>query len=238
MIEAALSSARAMATSRQRYVGIRFQPAYGRNVANPDDPLMSPQYMVFIVHDAANEPDGTGFANGFRAVEGLKPVKLPEEFCVVDPTIVDRTRNSQNQITVRGTDEVDSDEQLDSLAELMDVMTFSLVFSPSGKLVVHDGVRVWNRHGRTRSSATPSPDTVFNAMTQVREEPVRAMFYQDDYPTLGLGPESSRKSFVVCERSGLREAYEEERVWTDYLQYRMAGRTFVSPYTGKLIIAE
>jgi hypothetical protein len=238
MVEAALSSARAMATSRQRYVGLRFQPAYGRNVANPDDPLMAPQYMVFIIHDATPEPNGTGLANGFRAVDGLKPVKLPEEYCVVDSTIVDRTRNSQNRITVRGEYAVDSDEQVDSLAELTDVMTFSLVFSPSGKLVVHDGVRVWNRHGRTGSSATPSSDSVFNSQTQVRQEPVLAMFYQDDYPSLGLGPESSRKSFVVCERSALRGAYEQKQVWTDCLQYRMANRTFVSPYTGKLILSE
>jgi len=238
MVEAALSSARAMATSRQRYVGLRFQPAYGRDVAHPDDPLMAPQYMVFVVHDATPEPNGTGFANGFRAVEGLKPVKLPQEFCLVDPTLVNRSRNSQNRITVQGEYEIDADDQVDSLAELTDVMTFSLVFSPSGKLVVLNGVRVWNRQGRTRSSAAQSPDAVFNSQTQVMEKPVLAMLYQDDYPELGLGPESSRKSFVVCERSALRGAYEQRQVWTDCLQYRVADRTFVSPYTGKLILSE
>jgi hypothetical protein len=238
MVEAALSSARAMATSHQRYVGVRFQPAYGRNVANPDDPLTAPQYMVFIIHDPALEPDGTEFANGFRAIEALKPVKLPDQFCLVDPTTVDRTRNSQNRITVHGEYEIDADDQVDSLTELTDVMTFSLIFSPSGKLVVLNDVRAWNRHGRRANSAVQSPDRVFNSQAQVRQKPVLAMFCQDDYPQLGLGPESSRKSFVVCERHRLRGAYEVKRAWTDYLQYRVAERTYVSPYTGKLILSE
>jgi len=237
MIRAALSSARAMATSRQEYVGIRFQAAYDRDAANVDDPLAAPQYMVFVIHDSTPEPNGTGLSNGFRAIEGLKPIKLPDGFYVVDPTVVTRTRNSQNRITLSDQSAVDADDDLDTLPELRDVTTFSLIFSPAGRLITHE-VRVWNRHGRTDSSSTTSTDSVFNSQTEVAEGESRAMFLQDDYPELGLGPESSRMSFIVCEKVGLVEAYTKKLLWTNYLQYRMAERVYVSPYTGNLISSE
>jgi len=237
MIQAALSSARAMATSRQEYVGIRFQTAYSRGAANPDDPLASAQYMILIVHDPAPEPDGTGFSIGFRAIEGLKPIRLPEGFFAVDPTLVTRTRDSQNRIRMDEQSSINSDDDLDTLSELRDVTTFSLVFSPAGKLIVHD-VRVWNRHGRTASSSKESTDSVFNSATEVVEGDTKAMFYQDDYPEMGLGPEPSRMSFVVCEKNRLRDGYTRKRLWTDYLQYRVAERVYVSPYTGNLISSE
>lgn len=237
MIQAALSSARAMATSRQEYVGIRFQTAYGRNVANPDDPLATAQYMVFIIHDPTPEPNGTGFSIGFRVIEGLKPIKLPEGFYAVDPTIVTRTRDSQNRIRIDEQLSIDSDDDLDTLPELRDVTAFSLVFSPAGRLIVHD-VRVWNRQGRTASSSTASTDRIFNSMTEVVEGDTKAMFYQDDYPELGLGPEPSRMSFIVCEKDSLLDGYTRKQSWTDYLQYRVAERVYVSPYTGNLISSE
>ena len=75
MISAALASARAIAAKEQRYAGVRFQTAY-----RPDGPLNAPQYMIFVVHDF----DNTGLAPGFRAVEGIKPIKLPENVGVMD----------------------------------------------------------------------------------------------------------------------------------------------------------
>jgi len=52
MINAALHSARTMAVSRQRYVGVRFQKLCTSD--NPTDPLKglmdAPQYMIFIEH--------------------------------------------------------------------------------------------------------------------------------------------------------------------------------------------
>ncbi len=75
MISAALSSARAIAAKEHRYAGIRFQKAY-----DPKGPLEAVQYMIFIVHDVAK----TDRANGFRAVEGLEPIRLPEAVGVMD----------------------------------------------------------------------------------------------------------------------------------------------------------
>jgi prepilin-type N-terminal cleavage/methylation domain-containing protein len=91
LINAALSNARAIAVRHHKYAGVRFQQAADGKA-----------YMVFIVHDY----DGTGYANGFRAVEGRKAIALPEGTYVMAPGIP----------------------------------SFSIVFSPSGKLVIH-GVR-------------------------------------------------------------------------------------------------
>lgn len=62
LINAALSNARAIAVRNQTYAGVRFQEADGYT------------YMIFIVHDM----QATGAANGFKAVKGRKPMKLPE----------------------------------------------------------------------------------------------------------------------------------------------------------------
>lgn len=67
LINAALSNARAIAVREQTYAGVRFQQDKAGNT-----------YIVFIEHDPDPAPDGTGLANGFRAVQGRKPMKLPE----------------------------------------------------------------------------------------------------------------------------------------------------------------
>ncbi|MBA7705233.1 hypothetical protein ES703_114057 [subsurface metagenome] len=69
LISAGLASARAVAAKEQRYAGIRFQ-----------EDLDGHQYMIFIIHDPTLI-DSTGYAvtaSGFRVVEGIKPVKLPD----------------------------------------------------------------------------------------------------------------------------------------------------------------
>ncbi|GAH42147.1 unnamed protein product, partial [marine sediment metagenome] len=139
MISAGFAAARATAASQQRYAGIRFQKAY-----NPDDPeqLEASQYMIFIVHDFGR----TGFTNGFRAVEGLKPIKLPEAIGVMDST---RIREHIN----------DDPFWEPALVDVNDLTTFSIVFSPSGKMVIHN-VRVWNKDGKTSNAST---DDIFNS---------------------------------------------------------------------------
>jgi hypothetical protein len=89
VISAALASARAIAAKEQRYAGIRFQKAY--NPDAPLDPLRADQYMVFIVQDPRI---GAYF---FRAVEGLQPMKLPDNLGVMDLAIV-TSRNVQNPV--------------------------------------------------------------------------------------------------------------------------------------------
>ena len=77
LINAALSSARATAAKEQRYAGLRFQKAY-----HPKGPLEADQYMVFIIYE---EPlKMRNITNGFRAVEGMNPIKLPATIGVMD----------------------------------------------------------------------------------------------------------------------------------------------------------
>ncbi len=227
MIDAALSSARAMAMSQQRYVGVRFQ-----KLCTSDDPLEplktvlnAPQYMIFIVHD---EQRNLGLANGFRAVEGLEPMKLPDTMGVIDLT------------------GITSDANIDELSELSDATTFSIIFAPSGKLAVHE-VRVRNRNGvyrpnNTGGSTQTSTDDIFNSADNVCGYR-QGMFLQDDYSRrngsdnveLGLGKEDSRTSLAIYELPLLRAAYGAGAPWSTYLTQLRTETLYVSPYAGNLI---
>lgn len=163
MISAALASARALAAKEQHYAGIRFQKRYQEDGEGP-------QYMIFIVHDSQIR------ANGFRAVEGTKPIKLPDS------------------VGVKSTDDT----------------TFSIVFSPSGKLVIHK-VRAMNKDGKMDDS---SEDDVFNTLTKITHPGnPRGMFVQDP------GDMLSRNSFVLY-----------DKIQTDKLE-----TVYINPYTGTII---
>jgi len=229
MISAALSTARAIAAKEQRYAGIRFQKAY-----SSEGLLEAPQYMIFVVQD----PDIMAW--GFRAVEGLKPIKLPDSIGVMDLTIV-TDRNEQNPVNPQQEFRLDdprlTDPERDNLIneprELADTTTFSVIFSPAGKVVIH-GIRVRNRHGRTDDG---SNDDIFNTKNNV--DAGIGMFYQDDYfgpgwPDISFGPEPSRSNFIIYEREKFKPAYQRGRAWSDYL-VRLLPPIYVSPYTGKLI---
>jgi prepilin-type N-terminal cleavage/methylation domain-containing protein len=69
LINAALSNARAIAVRNQAYAGVRFQEG-----------LDGFTYMTFIIYDK----EATGDADGFKAVAGRKPMKLPQDIRVVD----------------------------------------------------------------------------------------------------------------------------------------------------------
>jgi len=237
MISAALASARALAAKNQRYAGIRFQ-----KTSQNQELLEAAQYMIFIIQD----PDMMAY--GFRAAPGLKPIKLPDSVAVSDLTIVTK-RNSTNPINsvqVRLDDPVLSDQQRDNLIdedrELTDTTTFSIIFSPSGKLVVH-GIRVRNRDGYpdTSVNTSVSNDDVFNKKAQV--DAAVGMFYQDDYfgaggspySDLGLGPEPSRTDFVIYEKKKFMQAYKKQRAWSDYLVKLAQDAIYINPYTGTII---
>jgi hypothetical protein len=223
MVEAALSSARAMAMSSQNYVGVRFEKQ-----CTSDDPLnplknvlMAPQYMIFIRHEESSKIGG--LANGFRAVEGLEPVKLPDTMGVMDLT------------------GITSDDGIRSYAQLSDATSFSIVFSPAGKVVVRP-VRVRNYSGVYRPRNDPgslqfSSDDVFNSVDNICLYQ-RGMFLQDDYPAdWGLGEENSRTGFVIYELAPLRAAYGTQTPWTSYLSQVANEPLYVSPYAGNLISA-
>lgn len=246
MISATLSSARAIAAKDQRYAGVRFQQDLSGN-----------QYMIVVVQDSAI------MAYGFRAVEGVKPIKLPDSIYVMDLTIV-TDRNEQNPVNPRQEIHIDdpspllTNAQRDSLInephELSDTTTFSIIFSPGGKLVIH-GVRVRNKDGYVDSTSNTdiSYDDVFNKKQQVDQKyagfertsnpPGAGMFYQDDYfgaawPSLSLGPEPSRNSFIICDRDKFERAYSYGRAWTDYLAQIAPERIYINSYTGTMILPD
>ena len=231
-IGAAFASARAIAAKEQHYAGVRFQ-----------QDSSGKQYMIFIVNDPAI---GATF---FRAVDGLSPVKLPDNIGVMDFTIV-TGRNKNYPANPAKQERLDdstlSDNYKDGLINnnvgLTDVTTFSIIFSPAGKLVIH-GARVRNRNGEGDDSfySDASLDDVFNKKLKVDDG--IAMFYQDDYYSfsgltnlygdLGLGPEPSRSNFVIYETDKFKDAHKRGVPYSEYLN--QLDVIYTNPYTGTII---
>jgi hypothetical protein len=235
VISAALSAARAMAVKHQRYAGIRFQKrCVSKDPSNPLDGVAeAAQYMVFVVHE---EPKNMGsLTAGFRAVLGREPVKLPDGVVVVDRS------------------EMADDADIDDAVELNDATAFSVIFSPSGKLVVHD-VRMRNRDGVYRpinygsqggpGSGKNSFDDIFNSVENIvpdagADKEDVGMLVQDDYPSWGLEREASRTRFVICDHVRVQSEFQKKTVWSAYLSLLpAAAEVYVSPYTGTLISSD
>ena len=199
LIDAALSGARAIAvssSSNNQEAGIRFQQDRNGDF-----------YMIFIIHD----PAATGLVQGFKAVEGRKPIKLPSTIGVMDGS-------------------VSKDADLNTPAGRMNAQTFSVIFSQQGQQVTL-AVRTRNKNGATDDS---SRDPVFNTKTNV-DGNAAGMFYQDDYSAapqdLGLGEENSIHTFYIYEKKRLQEAGTAP--YTGYIQHLQ--KKYVNPYTGQLI---
>jgi type II secretory pathway pseudopilin PulG len=226
LISTALASARAIAAKEQRYAGIRFQQDSAGN-----------QYMVFIIHE---EPSKMGnLTIGFRAVEGVKPIELPEKVAVMD------LRYNPDLFNPPADSFIDSDVEIDNANVFRDTTSFSIIFSPSGKLVIHD-VRVRNRDGIFQPNNDPtlndpskvSMDEVFNSPVNITNYGI-GMFIQDDYPAMGLWAESSRNSFVIIyEKDKFQQARKMGRAWSDYLQQEARDRIYINAYTGTMILPD
>jgi len=179
LISAGLATARAIAAREQHYAGIRCQ-----------QDLHGYQYMIFIIHD----PERTERAYGFRAVEGLKPVRLSETIGMVEAA--EYFENFEGEGAV-------------------DATTFSVVFSPTGKLIIRN-VQVLRR----------SPDdTVFN-------DPSKNPMFEDDYKNeWPLEREPSRNSLTIYNRALLNKLDMVQR--SEYLQ--SLEPIYINPYTGTII---
>ena len=231
IISSALASARAIAAKEQRYVGIRFQKRYD---LNNTDPLKASQYIIFIVEDPNLTCDFLfgSYGYGFRAVAGIQPIKLPDSIGVMDFTIVSG-RNLNNPINPSGQIRIDDtiaggNTAIDNNRKLLDTSNFSIIFSPSGKLVIH-GVCVWNRDNRSNNS---SQDDIFNTVYNVDNSQI-AMFYQDRFvDPCAVGPEPSRNNFVIYDTKKLKQTDTNLR-WTNYLSQLKP--VYINPYTGTII---
>lgn len=228
LISAALSTAKAMAAKEQKYVGVRFQC-----VPNPENPVLpGEQYLVFIVHD----PIATGWADGFRAANGVAPIKLPVNQGVMDLYIKDNYNAATPKDQL-----VADDADLSEMRQLWDTTTFSIVFSPAGRLVTHE-VRVRNKDGKADDS---SEDAVFNSKDNVnlalQQNPTipsdktgKGMFYQDYDIKDGLGQETSRKSFVIYDRRDYRKVSGSP--YSRYIKRLSENeQLYINPYTGTVI---
>ena len=104
LINAALSNARAIAVRQQAYAGVRFQQNIDGNT-----------YMIFIVQDTPANMGG--LANGFRAVIGRKPMKLPENVGVNQCSVVfsPAGKLTNHQVWVRNKDGVTDDTSNDTI---------------------------------------------------------------------------------------------------------------------------
>jgi hypothetical protein len=199
MIGSALASARALAAREQRYVGVRFQKAY-----NPD-PLKAPQYMIFVIHDFPQ----TNLANGFRAIEGIKPMKLPDSVGVTDL-----------MLGSAGDASITSDLAIDEDWEVVDASTFTIVFSPAGKLVLHE----------VRAAKTGAGDDMFNIETSAASG--AAMFVED------AADEMSRTHFVIYDSQKFEQAYRRTQAYSGYLLREQPPAIYINAYTGTLISTE
>jgi type II secretory pathway pseudopilin PulG len=227
IISSALASARAIAAKEQRYAGIRFQKRYDPN--NPD-PLNCSQYIIFIVNEKDRNLSGN-LANGFRAVEGIQPIKLPDSIGVMDLVVRTNWGTTWQAATDTGAQLINNNMYIDALAEVNDTTTFSIIFSPSGKLVNHE-VRVRNRDGDFRPlTLANSADDIFNSPENIIYNST-GMFVQDDYAYLGLGEEFSRNSFVIYDTKKFKQTDANLR-WTNYLS--LLNRFYINPYTGTII---
>jgi prepilin-type N-terminal cleavage/methylation domain-containing protein len=233
LISAALANARAIAAKEQHYAGIRLQQDSTGN-----------QYIVFIVHDY----EKTGLSSGFRAVEGAKPIRLPENSRIMD--LRARTNHGTNPTDAAdpldeplATGHLDDTNPLNlgpdgKNVHITDTSSFSIVFSPAGKLVVRT-VRLRNRDGIYRPdnslAAQLSTDDVFNSPQNIANPgPGIGRFVQDDYAELGLGAEPSRNRFVICDRTQFDELNAMGKF--DYLS--SLEPVYINTYTGTIISAD
>jgi prepilin-type N-terminal cleavage/methylation domain-containing protein len=214
VISAALANARAIAAREQAYAGLRFQQDLDGN-----------QYMIFIVNDPDVGPWIPGNL-GCRAVAGYKSMKLPQTVGVMDLKIkldyeIVHPKDSEEDIEVVG-DDAASNERINQPEELTDTTTFSILFSPAGKLVLHT----------LKVAHSSIGADIFNTETNV--ENGIGMFIEDENgnPVPGLQIELSRNNFIIYDKRAL-DAVNEVSRWTDYLQHLEV--IYISPYTGQII---
>jgi len=149
--------------------------------------------MVFIIYDT-EIPHLVAGNLGCRAVEGMKPIKLPDSTGVMD------LRYNSDLFASPGDGIVDDDDEISNINVVTDTTTFSILFSPSGKLIIHS---LWVRNR-----------DVFNTLANVSNN--TGMFVQDE-DSEEFPIEDSRNSFIIYEQKEFMRAYERGQAWSEYL---------------------
>lgn len=211
MISTALATARTLAIKNNHYAGVRFQKA-----CDPANVLKAAQYMIFIVYNSDSQI--TNWVCGFIAVEGYKPIKLPENVSMIDMIRRrERTSRTCNDPTPYHEDRLaETDLGNDIAVNITDTSTFSILFSPAGKLVTQEV--------RCRGNQSIN-DIVFN-------DPPTGMFLEDNHDDIGIGVENSRREFWIYDRQKFEKMTTASQRW-NYLNGLTALR--INPYTGEII---
>ncbi|MHC4215030.1 MAG: prepilin-type N-terminal cleavage/methylation domain-containing protein [Planctomycetota bacterium] len=207
VISAALANARAIAAREQTYAGLRFQQDLNGN-----------QYMIFIVNDPDVRPGIPGNL-GCRAVAGYKPMKLPQTVGVMDLKI---KQDYDEPYPKEHEEDIEVDGNIQTPIQLTDTTTFSILFSPAGKLVLHT-LKV----GHSSIGAD-----IFNSRDNVENGIGMFIVDQNRRSDEGLQIELSRNNFIIYDKRTF-DAVNEDSRWTDYLQHLEA--LYISPYTGQII---
>lgn len=217
MISAALATARTLAISNGRYAGVRFQTA-----GDPNNVLKADQYMIFIIYDSNGETGTVGWVCGFVAIEGYKPIKLPQNVGVEDETVRIKHGPAAAQCDDVNERQLTAADLSDDV-NIADISTFSMVFSPAGKLVSH-GLRCGQRRNDSND--------IFNTINNVCSNPPKGMFVEDNHDDFGVGAEMSRREFVIYDRS----KFEKMTTGSQRRNYLNGLNTlYVNPYTGEII---
>ena len=214
VVNAALCNARAIAIKEQKYAGVRFQ--FGQD---------GRQYMVVVVYDRAVGPEFAGNI-GLRAVKRRKPNALPKSVGVMDlmvkinyPSLVNSVAgvqaNEQQVVDDAWIAPTATDDRM-----FVDATTFTILFSPAGKLV----------HHTLRVSYNPdnnlSRDVFYIAASD------SLLTHDDSWVIDGYQTEFSRKWFVIYNVETLAKVSPTVR-WTGYLS--TLERVFVNPHSGEII---
>lgn len=225
LINSSLSTARAYAIKDRKYTGVRFQ-----------QDINGDQYLVLIHNYKIDSVNDIFY---FKALMGFEPVKLPGSARVADLKLRADMSNAHDAESVPVSIADFHDTNTDVLEAggeefhvgLTDITAFSVVFSPSGKLITKS-VRVRNREGVSDpGSELESKDEVFNGYDNIVDNGI-GLLLQDDYAEIGLGAEKSCNGFVIYDN----EQFEKMTDSQDKYEYlKSLSKIFVNPYTGQMV---
>jgi prepilin-type N-terminal cleavage/methylation domain-containing protein len=261
IISAAMSNARAIAVREQKYAGVRFQQDNSGK-----------QYLILIIHNP--DPKDYTTDNRFGVIQGKKPMALPDDVGVMDGVWVQRTFKVNTVEMLNAVDKALTDPLLDDTSGTLqdgknkyfwDACTFSIVFSPSGKMVSHT-VSMCNKDGVydiSTNNNVGSMDKVFNkqgvvdgtriayidAAGVVRERnrvpadtDIKPMFYQDDYDEVYQFSSGAKNLGIAPETSRNNFIlFSKKELAKKPSTQRWSGylsglnKEFINPYTGELI---
>jgi len=233
LIKTALAQAQAHAAKTQKYAGIRFQ-------FDSDGWQKGTQYLVLIENqndfvDSFNIPHHT--PDRYVAVPNAKPSALPTGICVISGQVDIIDSDPLNDDIEN--DYLDDDVSDDPLFCLNGASTFSIIFSPSGQLVVK-AVEVQSRHQN---------DNIFGSEVAASTQPPTTLLSYDkhwDYilmadttdNSLWCDKESSTTGLYIVEKSVLQDIPADSRyssLLKRYISNDSVERILINIYTGTII---